>query len=44
MYPVNDGEEGKPPKGVIKIAVDTLDHERFFFNERFFYRVTAAPG
>jgi hypothetical protein len=43
LYPVWDGEEGKPPKGVINLGVGALDRERFFFNEQFFYRVTAAP-
>jgi hypothetical protein len=42
LYPVWDGEEGKPPKGVINLGVGTLSRERFFFNERFFYRVNAA--
>ncbi|HEU4937436.1 MAG TPA: hypothetical protein VFT39_13325, partial [Vicinamibacterales bacterium] len=43
LYPVWDGEEGKPPKGVINLGVGALNRERFFFNEQFFYRVTAAP-
>lgn len=45
LYPVWDGEEGKPPKGVINLRMGALNRERFFFNEQFFYRVTAAnPG
>jgi hypothetical protein len=43
LYPVWDGEEGQPPKGVINLGLGTLNRERFFFNEQFFYRVTAAP-
>jgi hypothetical protein len=43
LYPVCDGEEGKPPKGVINLGVGARNSERFFFNEQFFYRVTAAP-
>jgi hypothetical protein len=43
LYPVWDGEEGKPPKGVINLGLAALNGERFFFNEQFFYRVTAAP-
>ena len=42
LYPVWDGEEGKPPKGVINLRVGALSRERFFFNEQFFYRVTAV--
>ena len=40
LYTVSDGEEGSPPKGVINVRLDTLNRETFFFNERFFYRVT----
>jgi hypothetical protein len=43
LYPVWDGEEGKSPKGVISLGVEALNRERFFFNEQFVYRVTAAP-
>lgn len=42
LYPVWDGEEGKPPKGIINLGLGALHRERFFFNEQFFYRVTAA--
>lgn len=42
LYPVWDGEEGKLPKGVINLGVGALNRERFFFNEQFFYRVTAG--
>lgn len=41
LYPVWDGQEGSPPKGVIKLELGALRRERFFFNEQFFYRVTA---
>ena len=41
LYPVWDGEEGTPPKGVIDLGVGVLQRESFFFNEQFFYRVTA---
>jgi hypothetical protein len=41
LYPVWDGEEGKPPKGVITLGLGALNREKFFFNEQFFYRVTA---
>jgi hypothetical protein len=41
LYPVWDGEEGKPPKGVMNLGLGALDREFFFFNEQFFYRVTA---
>lgn len=41
LYPVWDGEEGKPPKGVINLGLGALNREKFFFNEQFFYRVTA---
>jgi hypothetical protein len=39
LYPVADGDEGKPPKGVIEWRLETLDSERLFFNERFFHVV-----
>lgn len=44
LYPVNAGEEGRPPKGQITVDVGALDRETFFFNERFFYRVTAPSS
>jgi hypothetical protein len=40
LYPAWDGEEGTPPKGEIRLGVDALDRETFFFNQQFFYRVT----
>lgn len=42
LYPVWEGEEGQPPKGVINIRVETVVPETFFFNQRFLYRVTGA--
>jgi hypothetical protein len=41
LYPVWDGEEGSPPKGEINLGLGALNREKFFFNEQFFYRVTA---
>jgi hypothetical protein len=37
LYPVADGEEGKPPKGVIEWQLAALEPDRFFFNERFMH-------
>jgi len=42
LYPVADGDEMKPPKGVIELPVESLVADRFFFNERFMH-VVAAP-
>lgn len=39
LYPVWQGEETKAPKGTITVAANQLDPERFFFIERFLYRV-----
>ena len=39
LYPVADGEEGKPPKGVVEWHLRSLDPERLFFNERFMHVV-----
>ena len=44
MYPVWDGEERLPPKGTIELVATQLDPRTFFFNERFFYRVSSAAG
>jgi hypothetical protein len=44
LYPVWDGEEGSAPKGVINLGLGALNREQFFFNEQFFYHVTAEPG
>jgi hypothetical protein len=41
LYPVWDGGEGSPPKGEINMELGGLNREKFFFNEQFFYRVTA---
>ena len=40
LYPVWDGEESSPPKGVISVGIDSLDRETFFLNERFLYRIS----
>ena len=42
LYPIADGDEGKPPKGVVQWRLDSLDPERFFFNEGFMHVVTAG--
>ena len=39
LYPVADGDEAKPPKGVIEWRLASLDPERLFFNERFMHVV-----
>jgi hypothetical protein len=39
LYPVADGEESTPPKGVIEWHLRSLDPERLFFNERFMHVV-----
>jgi hypothetical protein len=39
LYPVADGEELTPPKGVIEWQLSFLDPERLFFNERFMHVV-----
>ena len=42
LYPVADGDELKPPKGVIEWRLDSLDPERFFFNEGFLHVLSAG--
>jgi hypothetical protein len=39
LYPVADGDESKPPKGVIDVEMSAVDSERFFFNEQFMHVV-----
>ena len=39
LYPVADGDESKPPKGVIDWQLTALDPGRLFFNERFMHVV-----
>ena len=39
LYPVADGDESKPPKGVIDWQLTALDPDRLFFNERFMHVV-----
>lgn len=40
MYPVWNGDEKEPPKGIISLVHPAQDSARFFLNERFLYRVT----
>ena len=37
LYPVADGEESEPPRGVVEWQLSSLEPERFFFNERFMH-------
>ena len=39
-----DASVRRPPKGAIEVGLDTLDPRRFFFNERFLYRITRTAG
>ena len=39
LYPVADGDEALAPKGVIEWALNSLDPEKLFFNERFMHVV-----
>ena len=39
LYPVADGDESEPPKGLIEWPVDSLDPDKLFFNERFMHVV-----
>ena len=40
LYAIWNGEKGSPPKDTLHFALDALNAETFFFNERFLYRVT----
>lgn len=42
LYPLADGDEAKPPKGVIELRLAEIDPERFFFNERFMHVVQSV--
>ena len=44
IYPVWQGEEELAPKGAITLSIGQLDAQRFFFIERFLYRIVAAPS
>ena len=44
MYPVWNGNEHLPPKGMTELSVDWLDPETFLLTEPFFYRVGREPG
>ena len=39
LYPIADGDEAKPPKGVIRWRLRALEPEQFFFNEQFLHVV-----
>jgi hypothetical protein len=39
LYPVWEGDETKPPKGVIEWSFGRLDAERVFFNQHFLHVV-----
>src|SRR3954471_5532203 len=43
LYPVWDGNEHLPPKGVIEVSLDSLDPKPFLVTEQFFYRVGREP-
>jgi hypothetical protein len=40
LYTVWDGEGGSSPKRTIRLRLDALSPDTFFFNEQFLYRVT----
>jgi hypothetical protein len=42
LYPVTDGDEAMPPKGIVGWPLSALDADRFFFNERFLHIIHAA--
>jgi hypothetical protein len=42
LFPIADGDESTPPKGVIDWQLSGLDPERFFFNEHFMHVVRDA--
>ena len=39
LYPVWNGEEALPAKGLITVTANEVDANRFFFIERFLYRI-----
>ena len=39
LYPVADGDEANPPKGVIEWELRSIDPQKLFFNERFMHIV-----
>ena len=44
LFAVWQGEETMPPKGSVSVPTNSLEPERFFFIERFLYRiVTPSP-
>lgn len=44
LYPIADGDESTPPKGVIEGPFESLDPDRLFFNERFMHVVHPRQG
>jgi hypothetical protein len=44
LYPVADGDESKPPKGVVEWQLGSLEPERLFFNEGFMHVVRNEHG
>lgn len=44
LYPIADGDEATPPKGVIQWQLATLDPARFFFSEGFMHVVSNRPA
>jgi hypothetical protein len=42
LYPVWAGDEGAPPKGIIRWSLEDLAADRFFFNEQFMHVVQRA--
>jgi len=41
LYPVSHGSEHEAPKGTLVRSLDWLDPPRFYFTERFLYRVVS---
>lgn len=44
LYPIADGDEDTPPRGVIEWSLGALEPERFFFNERFLHVIRPGDG
>ena len=40
LYPVGDGDEGRPPKGTVELSIDAIEPETFLFTEQFLFRVS----
>jgi hypothetical protein len=39
LYPVGAGDEGRSPKGTVRLSIDAIDPETFLLTEQFLYRV-----